>query len=348
MNKLTFENIIDQRRLSSHLFILLLAVLTISLSMVFKSDFLSWRKYLYFMLLVFLQVEFFIFLGIKIFKGYNPGKLPREITRHLLVRFVLFYFLCLVSAFIIMISLLYAQKLINDQDTSMILRNFYHNEFTGWFRSTATGISLGAIIFIFALWQDALRREQKLREEKLVFQHETLKSQVNPHFLFNSLNTISSLIHNKPETAEKFVAGLASVYRYILENNQKNRVPLQSEIEFVRSYFNLHKIRDEEKILLDVSINDPEKYEIMPVSLQILLENAIKHNMMSRENPLTINIYTEGQRIIVKNNLQKRATQLESPGSGLRNLAEMVRLISGKELQIEETENEFIVKVPLL
>ena len=150
-----------------------------------------------------------------------------------------------------------------------------------------------------------LKREQKLREENLIFQNETLKNQVNPHFLFNSLNTISSLIHSQPEAAEKFINNLSSFYRYILENGQKDKVPLRSELDFLKEYFSMHEVRDEKKIFLNIDVMEPGNYEILPVSLQILLENAIKHNIATRENPLTISIYIEDQSIVVKNNLQK-------------------------------------------
>jgi two-component system LytT family sensor kinase len=209
-------------------------------------------------------------------------------------------------------------------------------------------LSFGAVIFVFIQWQDALKREQKLREEKLIFQNETLKNQVNPHFLFNSLNTLSSLIYSRPETAELFINRLSSIYRYILENSQKDRVPLQSELSFISDYFGLHKIRDEEKIMLNIEIEDSDGFEILPVSLQILLENAIKHNIATRENPLMISIYIENMHVIVKNNLQKKSVQLPSTKIGLKNLAERFRLMTGKTLEITETRTEFIVKAPLL
>ena len=100
---------------------------------------------------------------------------------------------------------------------------------------------------------------------------------MTPHFLFNSLNTISSLVQSQPGTAEKFINNLSSVYRYILENGQRDKVPLKSELDFIIGYFNLYKIRDEEKIILNIEDIDSGMFEILPVSLQILLENGIKH-----------------------------------------------------------------------
>jgi LytS/YehU family sensor histidine kinase len=200
----------------------------------------------------------------------------------------------------------------------------------------------------FNQWQEALKRESNLREQNLIFQNETLKNQVNPHFLFNSLNTLSSLINTQNEVAEKFIGRLSSIYRYILENSTKDRIPLKDELAFIQDYFYLHLIRDDNKIQLNIDIKEDNTYEILPVSLQSLLENAIKHNMATYDNPLKIQVYLEDEYIVVKNNLQKKASQLATTKTGLKNLTERVRLITAKELIIEETANEFIVKVPLI
>jgi LytS/YehU family sensor histidine kinase len=170
---------------------------------------------------------------------------------------------------------------------------------------------------------------------------------VNPHFLFNNLNTLSSLITTDPEVAEKFLNRLSSIYRYILENSQNSKVPLNSELTFIRDYFDLYRIRDEGKISLSIDTPGSELFLIIPVSLQILIENAIKHNMATREKPLKIKIYIENQSIVVRNNLQRMSAPLKSTKIGLKNLAERVKLVTGKDLVIEESNSEFIVKVPL-
>jgi hypothetical protein len=299
-------------------------------------------------IMVFVQMEVFIYFGNWLFAKLNFDRSPGEITRIILARFMIFLAVCLIASMILFILVQYAGLWMKGEDLSKVVYNFIHSEFRGWFKSTITGLSAGAIIFIVLLWQSSLRREQKLREQNLIFQNETLKNQVNPHFLFNSLNTISSLIQTQPETAERFINNLSSVYRYILENGQKDKVPLLVELDFIKGYFNLYKIRDEEKIVLNIDNLDVGRFEILPVSLQILLENAIKHNIATRENQLIISIYIEDQFIVVKNNLQRQATQLQSTKIGLKNLSERVRLISGRDLIIEETNNYFIVKLPLL
>jgi LytS/YehU family sensor histidine kinase len=158
---------------------------------------------------------------------------------------------------------------------------------------------------------------------------------------------VSSLIQSDPEKAEQFINNLSSVYRYVLENGQKDMVPLQSELDLLNRYFDLHRVRDEEKISLTIDYTDAGDYRIIPVSLQILLENAIKHNSATRQNPLKISVFFEDQHVVVRNNLQKKATQMKSTGIGLRNLAERIRLVMGKALIIEETDNYFAVKIPL-
>jgi LytS/YehU family sensor histidine kinase len=149
--------------------------------------------------------------------------------------------------------------------------------------------------------------------------------------------------------ANNFIGKLSMIYRYILENSSKIKVPLNDELEFIKDYFYLHQIRNEGKIELYIRvINDESNFFILPVSIQLLIENAIKHNMATYEKPLKILIYTEGQYIIVKNNIQKMATSVDSTKVGLKNLKDRVRLITGKEIIIEETAVDFIVKVPLM
>lgn len=348
MKKITLESVLDQRKLSTHIYFLLFSILVVVLTLVLKSDYDSWKDYITALILVFLQIEVFIFLGKRIFRNFKQASSPKDVTRIVIMRFILFFLMCFFAAFLLMITVLYVENWIKYHDTAKVIYNFFHFGFRGWFKSTFTGLTSGAIIFVYFLWQDSLKREQKLREENLIFQNETLRNQVNPHFLFNSLNTLSSLITGQPEAADRFVGKLASIYRYILENNRKDKILLISELEFIRNYSDLHKVRDEEKIVLTINEPDQEGYEILPVSLQILIENAIKHNKATRESPLHIDVFIEDRYVVVRNNLQRMAMQMESTGTGLKNLAERVRLITGNPLIIEDTHDFFIVKVPLL
>jgi len=213
---------------------------------------------------------------------------------------------------------------------------------------TAVALLISFPFFLIQKWITALRNEFKLREQNLIFQNETLKNQVNPHFLFNSLNTLSSLVGGEVKVAEEFIARLSIIYRYILDSTVKPSVLLKDEIDFIKDYIYLHQIRAAGKILLNIDIEEKYyEYYILPVSLQLLIENAIKHNKATIEKPLIIDVFAENDYILVKNNIQKPATKVQSTKIGLNNLSERVKILSGKEIIITTTNDEFIVKVPL-
>jgi len=348
MRNLTLLDFMNQRKALSHLSFF---GFTLLFTIIFELAGNAEKSFSFFastFLLIFFQLEIFIFIGDLLFSKLNFNRSPGEITRIVVVRFAIFLAACLMASMVLFLILQYFILIIRGEDLSDVLSTFIHTGFGVWFKSTISGLSGGAIIFIVLLWQDSLKREQKLREENLIFQNETLKNQINPHFLFNSLNTLSSLISARPEVAEKFINKLSSIYRYILDNCRKDRVSLQTELDFISDYFELHKVRDQEKINLNIETPEASEFDIIPVSLQILIENAIKHNMTTKENPLVISITIEGQYIVVRNNLQKMGMQIQSTKIGLKNLAERVRLVSKKDLIIEETNNYFTVKVPLL
>jgi len=347
MKKLDIEHVLNQRRYPVHLVILVLSVGAAGLTAFAGKGSEPWYNYIGGFILVFVQIELFILIARLIFRNVQPEGTPLEITRFLLVRFAAFLAVCFVIAFILIMANAFIRQFLAGGDTARVMPDFFTYTFSGWFKSTLGGLLFGAAIFIVVLWQDALKREQKLREENLVFRHETLRQQVNPHFLFNSLNTLSSLVGSRPEAAEEFIGKLASMYRYILDNGSRDRVPLGDELSFITDYFYLYRIRDEGKIRLDMHVPDPEKYGILPVSLQILIENAIKHNRATRENPLKIDIFMEGQQIVVKNNVQKMASGIRSTGIGLKNLAQRMKLSLGKGISVEESDTSFIVKLPL-
>jgi hypothetical protein len=348
MKTQSFENIILKRNLKFHLMVVLLSAITVFIFSILRPDQFSQGGHLNMFFLLVIQLEVFLFIAGKIFFGFKPAASRKELTKSVLARFALFMILCFITALTINLISIVIRNLAEGKSVYEAITGFFRYSFPGWLKATFGGLLFGAAIFIFMQWQDALKREQKLREENLIFQNETLKNQVNPHFLFNSLNTLSALITVQPDLAEEFISRLSSIYRYILENCPKDRVTLKEELTFISDYFFLHKIRDDGKIGLSINIVDDSDFHILPVSLQILVENGIKHNRATREEPLNISIYIEDQQIVVKNNLQKMATQIKSTGIGLRNLGERVRLVTGKEIIIEETNGYFIVKIPLL
>ena len=180
------------------------------------------------------------------------------------------------------------------------------------------------------------------------YHYETLKNQLNPHFLFNSLNTLSSIIYHDVQQADKFIFKLSSVYRYILDQHESKLVSLDNELTFVRDFFFLQQLRDGDRIHLEIEVDQPSRYQILPVSLQLLVENALKHNMATTEKPLNIKISMSGnQYLMVKNNRQPKQQLEGSFQIGLKNLNERVTMITGKDLIVEKNEEMFSVKIPI-
>lgn len=215
-------------------------------------------------------------------------------------------------------------------------------------KALAPWIFITSVIFFYILWTKAVNREHKLNQQLLTFKYQTLKSQVNPHFLFNSLNVLTTLIHSDPLKAEQFTTKLSDIYRYILVNENNKLVLLSDELQFVRDYFDLQKVRDEDKIQLSIKIENENQYFIPPVSLQVLVENALKHNAASGQKPLVISVIQDGGFIKVVNNVQRKTNLQHSSGMGLENLKERIRLLTNQEVEIVETNNEFAVTIPLI
>ncbi len=298
-------------------------------------------------LIMVVDIEIMTFLIVKIFK-FGSNNTPGEVTRIYLSRLIIFLFITVSVCTMTFVLFLIVSDLIKGQGFPDLFEPEMVRTIINTTKITVIALLLSTPVFFFGQWQDALKREYKLKEKNLIFQNETLKNQVNPHFLFNSLNILSSLINTQTEIAELFVSRLSSIYRYIVENSPKDKISLTAELAFIKDYFYLHKIRSEDKIQLNIDVKDADSYEILPISLQLLIENAVKHNMATHEKPLNISITLEGSYVVVKNNVQKMATQLSSTKTGLKNLGERVRLITGKTLIIEETINAYIVKVPLI
>ncbi|MBK6281856.1 MAG: histidine kinase [Draconibacterium sp.] len=296
--------------------------------------------------LTFMQLEIFIWLGAWFFKSTKVDS--PDFKKRIVIRLLVFYVSVLVVSIIFFLMIYAIQYAIYFDDFSQFYTNLRNLELKGFFIATFIGFTLGAVFFFYVQWAEAVDRTQKLREEKLIFQYETLKSQVNPHFLFNSMNSLSSLVRKDPDLSEQYIQKLSTIYRYILENENKELVPLSAEIEFVKNYFYLQKIRDEEKIELKMELNRSENIDILPVSLQLLVENALKHNSATRKQPLEITIHFEGlDKIVVRNNLQKKTQLNGSSKIGLKNLKERSRLILNRDIEILETADEFVVKIPV-
>ncbi len=212
----------------------------------------------------------------------------------------------------------------------------------------ATSLNEGAAFY--EKWRKLVDEAENLKKENLQSQLEGLKGQVNPHFLFNSLNSLSSLITEDPEKAERFLDELSKVYRYLLRTNEDGLTSLDSELQFIQSYFHLLKTRHGDGLELELRIDEHYlNYQLPPLTLQMLLENAVKHNMIMRDHPLRILIMTTNSvRLIVSNNLQRKDTVVLSNKVGLNNIINKYRLMKRDEITVRDDGKEFAVVVPLL
>jgi hypothetical protein len=209
--------------------------------------------------------------------------------------------------------------------------------------------SLYESIFFYDRWKKSILETEMLRRQNIESQLEGLKSQVNPHFLFNSLNTLAYIIPENPERGVTFVQKLSRVYRYILEIRDKQIISLAEELQFLNSYIFLLKERFGEN--LTISLNVPAKldqYQVVPLSLQILFENAIKHNIISGEDPLLIELWVENGRVIVRNNLQRKLQKMHSTRLGLQNIKNRFAYFTNEEVIISEADGFFTVSLPLI
>ncbi len=218
-----------------------------------------------------------------------------------------------------------------------------------------TGDLLGAAFNEAIYSQQEWRRTQLEKEqvEKLHLQSQldVLKNQINPHFLFNSLNSLSSLIADEPEKAELFVDKLSAVYRYILLHNDRDWVGLDTELSFIKAYFHLLQTRYGEGVRLNLTVSGSQAELLLPpLTLQLLVENAIKHNVVHKDKPLLIEISSTGElELVISNNLQPKNKHLVlSHGVGLKNIADRYRLANAGTITVLEENGLFIVKLPLL
>jgi sensor histidine kinase YesM len=205
-------------------------------------------------------------------------------------------------------------------------------------------------VFLVKQSENEMIRSEQLERAKAEAELEALKNQIDPHFIFNSLNTLSHLIEINPGKAKQFNDNLADVYRYILQNKARGLVLLREEMEFLQSYFLLLQIRFEKAVQLKVSINETamDQYLIPPISLQILAENAIKHNEFSELTPLLIQIEMINDELVVHNPVRRKILRKASSKIGLYNLGERYKLTTNKEIVIKEEEKDFTVSLPIL
>jgi LytS/YehU family sensor histidine kinase len=195
-----------------------------------------------------------------------------------------------------------------------------------------------------------LVENEKIVKEKALIQLQQLKEQINPHFLFNSLNSLYMLVGSDVKTAQKFTLNLSRIYRYLIDPPQKNIVPLKDELLFIEKYIFLQQTRFKEELFFSIKIEDQEALEkfIPYLAFQIAVENAIKHNMATQENPLTTEILIQKDQVIISNNLQKKAHSEPSTNFGLKYLSSIYNFYSRTNLKISEKDGNFVCILPLI
>jgi len=201
--------------------------------------------------------------------------------------------------------------------------------------------------FLFE-WKTAAIETEKMKNERLAGQYQSLKDQLNPHFLFNSLNVLSNLVYEDADRANEFIEKLSNIYRYVLDVQDERLVSLVKELNFARSYLELQKVRFGDKLIYDIHVNETPGVSLPPLSLQLVLENAVKHNAATTGSPLKIEIFTEQNQLVVRNNLQKRPLPERESGIGLKNISERYRFLTDSEVEICEENGLFSVSLPLI
>lgn len=214
---------------------------------------------------------------------------------------------------------------------------------------TLSIVAIFHAIYFYNSYQQNRIKEQKVIAGTASAKFDALKNQLDPHFLFNSLNVLTSLIEENPDNAQKFTTSLSKVYRYVLEQKNKELVTVDEELQFAKTYMSLLKMRFEDSIVFSMpeKASDPES-KVVPLSLQLLLENAVKHNMVTSSKPLHIKIYEDHDNLIVENNLQPKQIVKKSSGVGLSNIKQRYELLTNKKVFINKEANRFAVAIPML
>lgn len=286
--------------------------------------------------------------GFVIFK-VNSQKTLAQLRKKILLLFLFFVLGALLISLTFVTLGNYVFYLMGGIETVDFINNLFQIEFPEALRQFSVWIPIVSGLLFYMLWRQTINREQQLHDENLKYQYRTLKAQVNPHFLFNTLNTLSEIVYIDSKKADNYIQKLSGIYRYILDNEKTDLISLDKELEFVMHYFELQKERDENKILLEIDIENADKFRVVPISLQILVENALKHNTVSEEKPLKIKIYKNDKYVMVSNKIQRKSVLgTSSTGIGFPNLKKRVKLITNKDVIINQENDLFLVELPII
>lgn len=309
-----------------------------------RPPYLTWDKYFTTMI-----ITTVIWLGNRYIMIYSRKKYPvfDEVRRRIIFQSVLM-FIFTVTANTVM---------------GIFTKNIFADEHAAYFSETdilihSNSAALFCTIMIIAIYESiyfmhqlrhSVEETENLKRENLAAQLNALRTQVNPHFLFNNLNTLSSIIPEDPKQAVDFVQHLSKVYRHILEVKDEKSISLKDELDLMNAYTFLLKTRFGDNLAVNINVSaEKMQKKIVPLSLQILMENAIKHNIVSAEKPLHIDVFAENGSLVISNNLQMKNQINESTGIGLDNIRNRYKLLSDKPVKVTESETNFTVSIPLI
>jgi len=197
-------------------------------------------------------------------------------------------------------------------------------------------------------WKNEVVEKEKMKNEMLTYKYESLRNQINPHFMFNSLNVLSDLVYEDQKMAVNFIHKFSDIYRYVLDNRDKELVTVSEELAFVEKYIYLLKIRFEDKLQINIDIKNTEHKLIVPLALQLLIENSIKHNEVSTKNNLCVNVRVIDRNIEVSNRIKLKNIGENSKNIGLKNLAQQYSYFTDESVVVSEENNIFTVRIPLI
>jgi hypothetical protein len=283
----------------------------------------------------------------RIYRFIEPNNTFKFYYLRLIIGFIAYYLVLMSSVFLL---LLFSDIGIDNLDAYNALKNRVLAD--NYIILSTSFIMMLIIYFSFLFYKHF--QENKLKEQKIIAgtanaKFESLKNQIDPHFLFNSLNVLSALIEENPANAQRFTTSLSKIYRYVLEQKDKELVSVQEELAFAETYMNLLKMRFENSISFELPENfEQPEAKVVPLSLQLLLENCIKHNMASEQKPLHIKIFEKDNFLVVQNDLQKKAVLQDGKGVGLQNIISRYAILTNRKVIIQQNSTVFAVYLPIL
>ncbi len=308
-----------------------------------RPPFLTWDKYL-----VTMGITAAIWIGNRYVMIYSRKKYPLfdEVKKRIFFQSAIMLVLTIVVNTILGQL---AKNVFSDESVTLTLGDKLIHSNSAAIFCTIMVIAVYESIFFMHQLRHSVEETEKLKREGLKAELNALKTQVNPHFLFNNLNTLASVIPEDPKLAVDFVQQLSKLYRHILEVKDEQSILLREELDVLKAYAFLLQTRFGNN--LDVVINVPHEKlnkKIVPLSLQILMENAIKHNIVSSDKPLKIEVSAVNGKLIVSNNLQKKNQVNESTGIGLDNIRNRYKLLGNGQVEVNESGSNFTVSIPLI